>query len=82
MDCNSDNPFEESRQIYFSVNPAEFEHISLSDDTEILYFVIKDETGCRLYEINYKSLFENDYSGPDRALDIGQGREIELGPEI
>ena len=81
INLNSENPIEESRQIYFSENPAEFEHISLSDDTEILYFVIKDDTGCRLYEINYKSLFENDYSGPDRALNIGQGRTIELGSE-
>ena len=81
INLNSENPIEESRQIYFSVNPAEFKHISLSDDTEILFFVIKDETGCRLYEINYKSLFDNDYSGPDRALNIGLGRSIELGPE-
>ena len=71
------------RKIYFSVDPEDFQQLYLSDDMEKIYIVIKneEETEVRLYEIAYNSLFENDYSGPDRALNIGLGRSIELGPE-
>ena len=47
----------------------------------ILLLITPEETKVRLYEIDYNSLFENDYSGPDRALNIGLGRSIKLGPE-
>ena len=71
------------RKIYFSIDPEDFQQLYLSDDMKKIYFVINyaEETKVRLYEIDYNSLFENDYSGPDRALNIGLGRSIKLGPE-
>ena len=73
----------EIRKIYFSIDPEEFQQLYLSEDMEKIYFVIKneEETEVRLYEIEYSSLFENDYSSPLHALNIGLGRSIELGPE-
>ena len=81
INLNSDNPIADSKSVYFSADPASFQQFSLSDDMKKLYFVNKDENGMKLHEIDYNSLFEEDYSKPDRPLKIGQGRTIELGPE-
>ena len=76
----SDNPIAESKPVYFNANPENFQQFSLSDDMKKLYFVNKDENGMKLHEIDYNSLFEKDYSNPQKPLNIGQGRTIELGP--
>ena len=80
IDLNSENPIAESNIIFFNVDAKEFQSLSLSDDMKTLYFVIRKENECKLYAINYKSLFENNYSNPQSPFDIGEGRTIELGP--
>ena len=80
INLKSDNPIAESKPVYFNANPENFQQFSLSDDMKKLYFVNKDENGMKLHEIDYNSLFEKDYSNPQKPLNIGQGRTIELGP--
>ena len=69
------------RPIYFNVCPSYFQQLSLSDDMTKLYFIIntEDENGMKLHEIDYNSLFEDDYSKRDHGMNIGQGKLIELG---
>ena len=82
FNLNYDDPMSKTRKNYFSVNPKRFKQLSVSDDMTKLYFVIKNDAGeIRLYDIDYNSLFNNNYSSQDRALDIRQGQLIELGPE-
>ena len=79
IDLNSVDPIAERQPIYFNVGTKEFQNLTLSDNMKTLYFVIRNENECKLYAINYKSLFENNYFDPQSPFDIGQGRTIELG---
>ena len=80
IDLNSVDPIAGRFPIYFNADAKQFQSLTLSDDMKTLYFVIRNENECKLYAINYKSLFENNYSNPQSPFDIGEGRTIELGP--
>ena len=69
------------KQIHFTMDARSFKYLALSDDMSTLYFVVKSNEEYKLHEINYKSLFEGDYSTPQSAFDIGEGRTIEFDLE-